>query len=68
MTGQRPQLTLALRYMVLLGKIFQDIMSDIFSQPRTGTKQISEAVKLAKLGELNLRLNRWQAELPGFLQ
>lgn len=63
---QKPQLIQALKHMVLLGKIFQDMMADIFSQSRSG--QRNDARRLNKLGELNVRLNRWHTSLPDGLQ
>jgi hypothetical protein len=63
---QKPQLIQALKHMVLLGKIFQDMMADIFSQSRAS--QRNEAHRLNKLGDLNVKLNRWHTSLPDGLQ
>jgi hypothetical protein len=62
--GMRPQLTLGFRHMVVLGGIFQDVLTVIFSpKPRANQSSI-----LNHLGQFNLRLNRWHSELPESLQ
>lgn len=62
--GMRPQLTLGFRQMVVLGGIFQDVLTVIFS-PKTKASQSSI---LNHLGQFNLRLNRWHSDLPESLQ
>ncbi|KAH7109091.1 fungal-specific transcription factor domain-containing protein [Dendryphion nanum] len=63
---QKPQFTSALKHIVLLGKIFQDMMADIFSSARN--TQRNENHRLNRLGDLNVRLNKWQTSLPDSLQ
>ncbi|OAL45864.1 PLP-dependent transferase [Pyrenochaeta sp. DS3sAY3a] len=62
----KPQLTAALKHMVFLGKIFQDMMVDIFSSTRN--KHRTESYRLNRLGDLNLQLSKWQTALPEGLQ
>jgi transcription factor-like protein len=62
--GMRPQLTLGFRHMVVLGSIFQGVLTVIFSpKPRANQSSI-----LNHLGQFNLRLNRWHSVLPESLQ
>ncbi|KAF2019331.1 hypothetical protein BU24DRAFT_418931 [Aaosphaeria arxii CBS 175.79] len=63
---QKPQLTSALKHMVLLGKISQDMMTNVFASTRNG--QHSDVNRLNQLGDVNLRLNKWHTSLPDALQ
>ena len=65
--SEKPQLMPALKHMVLLGKIFQDMMTDTFSTTRSGPHR-SDEHRLSRLGDLNLRLNKWHTSLPDSLQ
>ncbi|EXJ86750.1 hypothetical protein A1O3_03704 [Capronia epimyces CBS 606.96] len=55
-TPRKPQLTNALKYSVMLGKIFQDIMAEVFA-PRKFEEGGSALIY--RLGQLNLSLSRW---------
>ncbi|EXJ78727.1 hypothetical protein A1O1_09129 [Capronia coronata CBS 617.96] len=62
---RKPQLTNALKYSVMLGKIFQDIMAEVFA-PRKFEEGGSGLIY--RLGQLNLRLSRWYNGLDEPLQ
>jgi hypothetical protein len=64
-SSPKPQLTHALKYSIGLANIFQDIMAQVFS-PKTVNLDSSSI--LYRLGELNVRLGRWHAELPDCLR
>ncbi|KAF2259043.1 hypothetical protein CC78DRAFT_83858 [Lojkania enalia] len=62
---QKPQLFLGFQYIALLGKIFQDMMTEIFSR-KNHTR--SNSILLSRLDQLNIRLSQWQKDLPESLQ
>ncbi|KAF4552534.1 Fungal specific transcription factor domain-containing protein 12 [Elsinoe fawcettii] len=58
-------LVTTLRLSITLGKIFQDIMSDLFAPSRLNSNP--EAM-IEKLGQANLRLSRWHTDIPDHIR